>query len=36
VEVAFNMALQKLTFRSFESAPEWKAWYEENKDKKKW
>lgn len=36
VEVAFNMALQKLTFRSFESAPEWKAWYGEYKDKKKW
>jgi hypothetical protein len=36
VEVAFNMSLRKLTFRNFESAREWKTWYEEYKDKKKW
>ncbi len=36
VEVAFNVALQRLTFRTFESAPEWKKWFAENKNKKKW
>ena len=36
VEVAFNNALHKLTFRNFESAPEWRKWYKENKKKKKW
>jgi hypothetical protein len=30
------MALQKLTYRTFESAPEWKTWFEEFKDKDKW
>jgi len=36
VEVSFNDALQKLTLRSFESAPEWQKWYNDNKSKKKW
>lgn len=36
VEVGFNDALQKLTYKSFESAPEWQKWYNDNKGKKKW
>lgn len=36
VEVAFNDALHKLTFRNFQTADEWKEWYKEYKDKKKW
>ena len=36
VEVQFNEALNRLTLRSFESAPQWKTWFEVNKDKKKW
>ena len=35
-EVAFNDALQKLTFQSFETAPEWQKWFNDNKGKKKW
>ena len=36
VEVPFNEALNRLTLRSFESAPEWRTWFEANRDKKKW
>jgi len=36
VEVAFNQALQRHTYQSFESATEWQKWYNDNKGKKKW
>jgi hypothetical protein len=36
VEAAFHDALHKMTLRVFNDYPEWKAWYEENKDKEKW
>lgn len=36
VEVHFNDALQRLTLRTFDTAGEYKQWYAENKDKKKW
>jgi hypothetical protein len=36
VEVSFNTALQRVTLRSFDSAPEWQNWFSENKDKAKW
>jgi len=36
VECSFNSALQKLTLRTLDTAPDWREWYEEHKDKKKW
>ena len=35
-EVSFNQTLKALTLQSFESAPEWQKWYNDNKNKKKW
>lgn len=36
VEVSFNESLKMLTLQSFESAPDWQNWYNNNKNKKKW
>lgn len=36
VEGYFNVALNKLTLQSLESAEEWQKWYNDNKKKKEW
>lgn len=36
VEVQFNEVLNRLTLRSFDTADEWKSWFDANKGKKKW
>jgi hypothetical protein len=36
VETPFNQALQRLTYRTFETAGEWKEWFDEYKKLDKW